>query len=206
MLDTPYAPSGPHAGNGVATSFPFAFKIWALADLRVVRITNASGLEEVLTAGIDYTVPASAIGATAGGSITLVGGPLSSAYSLRLESNLQPVQTARYGNQGAVAPESIEASLDKLTRLVQQLVAVTGTSGENVATLTDINDAIDAAGSIAAPPTRYTTATRPSPSAALAGAEIRVKDPGTPEQVQKCLETAAIGVYEWAVIYAGGVS
>lgn len=202
MLDTPYAPSGPHPGNGVTTTFPFAFKIWALADLRVVRITNATGLEEVLTAGIDYTVPAGAIGAAAGGTITLAAGPLSSAYSLRLESDLQPVQTARYGNQGAIAPESVEASLDKLTRLVQQLAAVLGARAESAAVAADVNALVAGLGT--GTPARYTLATRPAASALWRGVTLSIKDAGVDEEFHQCRLKADGVSYEWVVLTPAG--
>jgi hypothetical protein len=52
----------------------------------------------------------------------------------------------------------------------------------------------------AAAPVRYTTATRPVADAAWSGRQLRVKDPGAPEELHFCRETSTDGVYEWIVI------
>lgn len=46
-------------------------------------------------------------------------------------------------------------------------------------------------------PPRYTEATKPSPSAAWLGKYIRVRDPGTIERIQTCLEGVVDGTYAW---------
>ena len=47
--------SGPYACNGATTRFPFAFKIYDEAHIRVI-LTDPAGLEANLTLGTHYTV------------------------------------------------------------------------------------------------------------------------------------------------------
>ena len=47
--------------------------------------------------------------------------------------------------------------------------------------------------------TQFTTATRPAAAADQAGRIIRLKDPGTPEQLQVCITTSG-GGHEWVTV------
>ncbi len=47
--------AGPFLGNGTATSFPFGFKVFEAADVKVVQ-ADAGGIETTLTPGGDYSV------------------------------------------------------------------------------------------------------------------------------------------------------
>ena len=48
--------AGPYIGNGTTTVFPFYFKVFAAADVEVVRLTVATNVETILTLTTDYTV------------------------------------------------------------------------------------------------------------------------------------------------------
>lgn len=112
--------AGPFAGNDVATTFPFAFKVFTQADLLVVR-ADPSGDETVLAMGSDYTVALNPDqNESPGGSVTL-NAPLATGYVLAVTSqvgNLQPVDLT---NQGGFYPNVINAALDRATIQIQQL-------------------------------------------------------------------------------------
>lgn len=112
--------AGPFDGNDVATTFPFAFKVFTQADLLVVR-ADPSGDEAVLAMGSDYTVALNPDqNESPGGSVTL-NVPLAIGYVLVVTSqvgNLQPVDLT---NQGGFYPNVINAALDRATIQIQQL-------------------------------------------------------------------------------------
>ena len=111
--------AGPFAGNGVTTSFPFEFKVFAGSEVLVVR--ELEGVELVLALGTDYTVALNADQDSApGGSVDLPA-PLPVGYTLSLTSDLAPLQPVDLTTQGGFYPRVINASLDRLTILVQQL-------------------------------------------------------------------------------------
>lgn len=133
--------AGPYAGNDATTSFPFSFKVFAASDMVVVR-TDADGIESVLSSGADYSVSLSSDQETSpGGTITLPA-PLASGYLLTLTSAVPTLQPVDLTNQGGFYPSVINAALDRLTILVQQVaeksgraIAVNISSGEDPATL-----------------------------------------------------------------------
>ena len=55
-ISSPNRIAGPYTGNGSTTTFAFSFKVFAAADLQVVQLIVASGLETTLTLNTDYTV------------------------------------------------------------------------------------------------------------------------------------------------------
>lgn len=111
--------AGPFAGNGVTTSFPFEFKVFADSEVLVVR--EIEGVELVLELGADYTVDLNADQDSApGGSVDLPAA-LPVGYALSMTSALAPLQPVDLTNQGGFYPRVINASLDRLTILVQQL-------------------------------------------------------------------------------------
>lgn len=137
--------AGPFEGNDVATSFPFEFKVFADSEVLVVR--DLAGVELVLDLGTDYTVALNADQDSApGGSVDLPV-PLPVGYTLSMTSALAPLQPVDLTNQGGFYPRVINASLDRLTILVQQLserlgrtLAVPLSDGELGGTLPSAND------------------------------------------------------------------
>jgi hypothetical protein len=114
--------AGPFTGNGTASAFPFAWKVFAAADLDVVRRNVTSGTDTVLVLNTDYTVTLNGNQNTnPGGTVTLVAGPLASGFTLTLTSDLANLQPTDLTNQGGFYPEVINDSLDRATIQIQQL-------------------------------------------------------------------------------------
>lgn len=112
--------AGPYSGNDVTTSFPFSFKVFSADDMVVVR-TNATDIETTLTGGTDYSVTLNADQDTSpGGSITLPAA-LASGFLLTITSSVPNLQTLDLTNQGGFYPRVINAALDRVTILVQQV-------------------------------------------------------------------------------------
>jgi hypothetical protein len=111
------------AGNGVATTFTYDFKILNDTDL-VVYHRDASNVETLLELDTDYSV--TGMGDEAGGDIEFPLG--SSAFStLASDETLIAVrrpsllQETDLRNQGDFYPETIEDALDHAFMLIQQL-------------------------------------------------------------------------------------
>jgi hypothetical protein len=114
--------AGPFTGNGTASAFPFAWKVFAAADLDVVRRNVTSGTDTVLVLNTDYAVTLNGNQNTnPGGTVTLVAGALASGFTLTLTSDLANLQPTDLTNQGGFYPEVINDSLDRATIQIQQL-------------------------------------------------------------------------------------
>jgi hypothetical protein len=71
MISTTTRKVGPFIGSGVATVFPFTFKVFTSADLVVVRTNTVTGVESTLVLNSDYTVSLNADqDANPGGNVT----------------------------------------------------------------------------------------------------------------------------------------
>lgn len=117
--------AGPYDGNDVTTSFPFSFKVFAASDMVVVR-TDAIGTETTLTAGADYSVTLNADQDTAPGGSIVLPAPLASTNLLTITSSVPNLQALDLTNQGGFYPRVINAALDRLTILVQQVAEQVG--------------------------------------------------------------------------------
>jgi len=112
--------AGPYTGNGSTTAFPFSFKVFATADVTVVR-TNLTGVESTLTLGTDYTVSLNANqNSNPGGTVTMLTAP-ASGFLITLTSSLGYTQTLDLTNQGGFYPSTINDALDRTTIQIQQL-------------------------------------------------------------------------------------
>lgn len=115
----------PSPGNGVTTSFPFAFKVFANADLSVQITVIATGVSTTLVLDSDYHVILNADqDNNPGGSITypVVGSPLSALNELQIVSNVVMTQALNLpAGGGQFNAQVIEDSLDKAIIGVQQL-------------------------------------------------------------------------------------
>ena len=112
--------AGPYICNGVTTAFPFAFKVFSSADVRVV-LADASGAESDLVLGTHYAVALNADqDANPGGTVTTTAA-YATGYTLTLTSGLQNLQPVTLTNNGGFYPTVINNALDRLTILVQQL-------------------------------------------------------------------------------------
>lgn len=111
-------------GNGVTTAFPFAFKIFQTSDVSVVLAVVATGVETVLTEGVDYSVSMNADQeGDPGGEVTypLSGSPMASTHSLTLVRDVPATQGLDLTLGGSFNPDNIEKALDRVTTLVQQI-------------------------------------------------------------------------------------
>lgn len=118
--------AGPYTGNGVATSFAFAFKVFTTADISVVKADSA-GTESTLVLDSDYSVTLNADQtANPGGSITypLSGSPLTAAERLAILGGVAYNQTTSLPNGGAYNASIVERALDRLTILIQQILEI----------------------------------------------------------------------------------
>lgn len=113
--------AGPYTGNDSTSAFPFAFKVFSAADVLVVH-TDLGSVESTLTLGTDYTVALNPNqDSNPGGTVTLPA-PLTSGYLLTLTSNVANLQPTNLTNQGGFYPAVLNAALDRLTILIQQVI------------------------------------------------------------------------------------
>lgn len=105
-----------YTGNGVTTTFPYAFRIFQASDL-LVTTSDTNGTLRTLTLNTDYTV--SGVGSYSGGTVILPA-PLSNGWSISIERDLPVVQETDLRNQGRFFAESHENVFDYLTMLIQQ--------------------------------------------------------------------------------------
>jgi hypothetical protein len=114
--------AGPFVGNGTATVFPFTFKVFAAADLDVVRLNISTGVETTLVLNSDYSVTLNGDqNSNPGGSITLLAGALATGYTLVITSDIANLQPTDLTNQGGFYPEVITDALDRATIQIQQM-------------------------------------------------------------------------------------
>jgi len=106
-------------GNGSTTTFPFGFKVQQAADLAVVY-TDATGTDFALSAS---QYGATGFGIDAGGTVTypLSGSPIASGTALTIYRKVAVTQPTSISNQGAMWPQVIEAALDRLTYIAQNV-------------------------------------------------------------------------------------
>lgn len=112
--------AGPYSCNGSTVAFPFAFKVFTTADVRVV-LTDANAVESDLVLGTNYTVALNADqDANPGGTVTTTA-TYATGYKVTLTSQVQALQPVTLTNQGGFYPKIINDALDRVTIMVQQL-------------------------------------------------------------------------------------
>ncbi len=139
-------------GNGIATEFPFAFKVWDETQL-IVELTD---LNDITTTVSNWTANLT----NSGGSVTYIyeGAPLPIGYKLAILRNMPFKQEVDLISGTRFDPQVIEDALDKATAERQQLkehvdraVAIAASvAGDNKYELSDsiftaASEAIDAA-------------------------------------------------------------
>ena len=113
--------AGPYIGSGAATVFPFAFKVFAAAEMQVAKLNTISNVETILVLNTDYTVQLNGDqNGTPGGTITLPA-VLASGFNLTITSDIANLQPTDLTNQGGFYPEVITDALDRATIQIQQL-------------------------------------------------------------------------------------
>lgn len=115
--------AGPFLGNGVAVSFPFAFKVFKKSDVRVT-LTDPVGADSVLVLDSAYTVTLNADqDSNPGGTVSypVVGSPLATGYRLTITGALPNTQPTDIQNNGGFYPQVVEDMSDRSTIQIQQL-------------------------------------------------------------------------------------
>lgn len=115
-MTLPYSPSrAVYEGNGAATAFPFAFKVWSTDQLNI-SITSPKG----------ETSPAQGWTASigeSGGTVTYLhnGAPLPAGWRLAIVRNMPFAQGIDLISASRFDPQVIEDGLDQATAELQQL-------------------------------------------------------------------------------------
>lgn len=121
--------AGPFTGSGTTATFPFSFKVFDATDLYVVELNESTGTITPLALTTDYTATLNADqDSSPGGSITLTAGNLATGYTLTITTEMPALQGTDLTDGGAFYPDVINAALDTLTILVQQLAVQVGLS------------------------------------------------------------------------------
>lgn len=109
-----------YTGNGSATVFPYTFRVDDATTL-VVTIITIESQTEVVADPSSYSV--SGLGNPSGGSVTypLIGSPLAATHRIKLERILPIEQQYDISNQSGFLPETLEAQLDRMVMMLQQL-------------------------------------------------------------------------------------
>jgi len=118
-VNTTKITSGPYAGNGIADTFSYTFKVADKTQLSVYE-TDTQGLQTLLTVDTHYTV--AGVGDDSGGIITRVAGALPTGHEWYIRSNYKETQLTAFTSQGPFFPDTHEDAMDKLTFLIQQLL------------------------------------------------------------------------------------
>lgn len=118
--------AGPFSGNGVTTAFPFNFKVFSTADVRVTH-TDAAGVESTLVLGSTYTIALNGDqDNNPGGTVTYPKtgsgfAVLPVGEFLTLTGSLAETQPTDLPNLGPFFAQVIENALDRGVILTQQL-------------------------------------------------------------------------------------
>ena len=113
--------AGPFECNGVLVAFPFEFRVFEAADVKVVHATTLTGVETVLEIDVDYSVVLNPDQENSpGGEVTLfVAKPIGDTITLASQvAILQPLLLTTGGN---FRGETVMTALDRQTAVSQQL-------------------------------------------------------------------------------------
>jgi hypothetical protein len=119
--------AGPFLGNDATTVFPFAFKVFTSADLRVVN-TSALGIESDLVLDTDYTVTLNSNQDNDPGGTVTRATALPTGQRLTITSDVEALQPLVLTNNGGFYPRVINDAFDKITIIAQQLIEQVGRS------------------------------------------------------------------------------
>lgn len=106
-----------YAGNDVADTFAYAFKISADTEMVVTEVDDATDEETVLILDTDYTV--TGVGEDDGGDVVLTD-PLATGKTLVLSRTTSATQSTNFENQGGFFANTHETAFDKITQLLQE--------------------------------------------------------------------------------------
>lgn len=119
--------AGPFDGTGAQTAFPFSFRVFSSADIRVT-VADADGIETVQTLTTHYTVAVNSNQDTSpGGTVTMLTAPAVGS-TLVITGATAYTQTLDLPAGGSYSPSALESALDRIVFQVQQLAELTGRS------------------------------------------------------------------------------
>jgi len=129
-------------GNDATTIFNYNFKIQNTGQM-VVLYTDADGNSSILAVGT-YTVAGA--GSASGGTVTypLSGSPIATGTKLTMYRSVLVQQLTKLINQGSYNPEVVEAALDYLTMIEQQIIETVGRA--IVVPIDDVNPVVELPG------------------------------------------------------------
>ena len=110
--------NGPYTSG---TALPFTFKVFAAADLDVIRLNTTTGVETVLVLNSDYTVALNGNQNTNPGGTVNLTVAASATSTVTITSDIANLQPTDLTNQGGFYPEVVTDSLDRATIQIQQL-------------------------------------------------------------------------------------
>jgi hypothetical protein len=110
------------------TALPFTFKVFASADLEVVRLNTSTGVETSLVLGSDYTVALNGNQNTNPGGTVNLTVAASATSTVTITSDIANLQPTDLTNQGGFYPEVITDALDRATIQIQQMSEDVGRS------------------------------------------------------------------------------
>ena len=117
--------NGPYTSG---TALPVTFKVFAAADLNVVRLNTSTGVETSLVLGSDYTVALNGNQNTNPGGTVNLTVAASATSTVTITSDIANLQPTDLTNQGGFYPEVITDSLDRATIQIQQMSEDVGRS------------------------------------------------------------------------------
>lgn len=120
--------AGPFYGDGSATQFPFAFKVYARSDV-LFTVALPGGNAAPLVLDTDYTVTLNSNQDTApGGYVTypITGSPLAVGGVAAITGNLAYTQPTDLPDGGAYRARNVETMSDRIVMLVQQVKEALG--------------------------------------------------------------------------------
>ena len=107
-------------GNGVASVFPFSFKVLDATHLLVRRRIRATGVIDKTYTTAEYTVTGIDTNA---GEVTIIAGALAATYDLIISRVVPYTQELDIVNQGGFYPDTAEEQLDAMVMQTQQIAA-----------------------------------------------------------------------------------
>lgn len=110
-------------GDDAVVAFAFTFPIIDTSDLKVYVRTTATGAEVLQDETTHYTVSATNNDYSTGGTVTMVTAP-ASTETLTIVRAVPVTQEAGFVDSGVLRLAAVEAAMDKLTMLVQDLIEV----------------------------------------------------------------------------------
>ncbi len=125
--------AGPYPGNGIATAFPFAFKVFKKEDV-LVTFTDANGADSALVLDSDYSVTLNEDqDKNPGGTITYprAGSSLAmldATQRLTFTGGLPYTQPTDIPNLSPFFPQVVEDALDRAEIQIQQVKEITDRS------------------------------------------------------------------------------